>query len=75
MPMAYTAEFYRALHNMYGSDHRPVQLGLTLKDFHYPDFADFNNLLDISKPRQGYGEIEIEYVKISDFAFMKCMIL
>ena len=32
--------YYKCLHNVFGSDHRPVQLSLTIKDFKQPDFAD-----------------------------------
>ena len=49
---------------MLGSDHRPVQLGLTLKDFDHPQFAELPRLLNIEEPRQGYGEIKIESVNI-----------
>ena len=71
MPSAYTGDFYRALHDMYGSDHRPVQLGLTLKDFDYPEFADFSRLLDTTNPRQGYGQIKIQSVNITNFDLSK----
>ena len=56
---------------MLGSDHRPVQLGLTLKDFDHPQFAELPRLLNFEEPRQGYGEIKIESVNIYDFDFSK----
>ena len=59
MPMHWNADFYRGIHEMHGIDHRPVQLGLTLKEFDYPEFASIPKLLNMAKPRQGYGEIKI----------------
>lgn len=38
--------YYKCLHNVYGSDHRPVQLSVTIKDFRQPDFANVQKLLD-----------------------------
>ena len=39
------AGHYKCLHNVFGSDHRPVQLSLTIKDFKQPDFANLQKLL------------------------------
>ena len=33
-------DYYRCLHNVYGSDHRPVIRGITIKGFGYPQFAE-----------------------------------
>jgi len=41
-------DFYACLHDVLGSDHRPVQLGLTIKDFKQPEFGDLTKLLDRS---------------------------
>ena len=38
LPGEWSANFYRCIHEMLMSDHRPVQLGLTLKDFGHPQF-------------------------------------
>ena len=49
---------------MYGSDHRPVVRGLTLKGFGNPKFADVQRLVDIDKPEQGLGRFDIEMVNV-----------
>ena len=33
MPIKWVPEFYKSMPYVFGSDHRPVQLGLTLKDW------------------------------------------
>ena len=71
----WSADFYRCLHNCFGSDHRPVQLGITLKDFNQPKFQDVSRILDMQNPRQGYGEITIQLVSITNLDFEKSFIL
>ena len=48
-------DLYNGLHEVFGSDHRPVVRALTIKDFKQPTFAEINKLLDIQNPVQGYG--------------------
>ena len=74
-PSEWTADFYRCLHDFHGSDHRPVQLGLTLHNFGQPKFQDLNRLIDMSTPRQGYGLIQIKLVSISSLDFQKSFVL
>ena len=50
-----TDEQYACLHDVFGSDHRPVQRSLTIKNFKQPDFADIRKLLDTNNPIQGFG--------------------
>ena len=71
MPCNVRYNFYRCLHEMHGSDHRPVQLGLTLENFGQPQFQELHRLLDMESPRQGYGELKISMVSISEFNFNK----
>jgi len=58
-PGVHNVDFYSCMHHIHGSDHRPVQLGVTLKKFGHPTFASLPRLLDMTTPRQGYGEIKI----------------
>jgi len=39
-------EFYTCHHNVYGSDHRPVQRSITIKNFGQPRFAETTKLFD-----------------------------
>ena len=55
---------YKCLHNVHGSDHRPVQLSISIKDFKQPDFAEIQKLMNRDKPNQGYGQLDIEMVDI-----------
>ena len=55
---------YSCLHHIFGSDHRPVCLSLTIKDFKQPDFADIQKLLAEDDPIQGYGQFDIEMIDI-----------
>jgi len=73
--MEYTSDFYRCIHNCHGSDHRPVQLGITLKNFGQPRFQDLARLVNTDVPRQGYGELTVKMVSISNFDFSKSFIL
>ena len=57
-------DYYKCLHNVYGSDHRPVVRGLTLKGFGNPKFADVQRLVDMEKPEQGLGRFDIEMVNV-----------
>ena len=60
---------------MHGSDHRPVQLGVTLKDFKFLDFQELPRLLDLNNPRMGYGEVKITSVKLDKLDFSKSLLL
>ena len=62
---------YKCLHNVFGSDHRPVQLSLTIKDFKQPDFANLQKLLNREQPDQGYGQLDIEMVDIKSLNLAK----
>ena len=63
------AQQYQCHHDMFGSDHRPVSLLLKLKNFKQPSMCDLSKLLNINKPRQGYGELKLEIVEITDLNF------
>ena len=39
-------EFYKSREEILGSDHRPVQRSLTIKNFRQPAYADIQKLLD-----------------------------
>lgn len=52
------------MHDVLGSDHRPVQLGLTIKDFKQPEFGDLDKLLDRLHPNQGIGQYDLEMVDV-----------
>ena len=56
---------------MHGSDHRPVQLGVTLKDFGHPNFQELHRLLDLNNPIQGYGEIKVQMVGLNQIDLTK----
>ena len=71
MPSEWSADFYRCLHEMHGSDHRPVQLGVTLKDFGHPNFQELHRLLDMNNPIQGYGEIKVQMVGLNQIDLTK----
>lgn len=45
-----SVDFYRCLHDFFGSDHRPVQLGLTIKGFGQRQFAELPRLLNMDEP-------------------------
>ena len=55
-------ESYQCHHDVYGSDHRPISLLLKVKNFKQPSFCNLTKLLDMSCPRQGYGEIRPEMI-------------
>jgi len=74
-PQTWSADFYRCVHAMNGSDHRPVQLGLTLKDFGHPTFQELARLLDREHPRQGYGEVRPQMVNLSGLNFSQHLFL
>ena len=60
---------YDCLHDMFGSDHRPVVLSLKIRNFDEPQFCRLNSLL--KTPSLGYGEIDIELVDIQGLDFEK----
>lgn len=68
-------DFYRCMHNIVGSDHRPVQMGVTLKGFGHPRFVDLPRMLDPKNPRQGFGQIKPNLVSISYINFSKSLVL
>ena len=43
-------EFYKGRHDIFGSDHRPVQRSLTIKNFKQPVYADIQKLLNMDNP-------------------------
>ena len=75
MPAPWSTDFYKCLHEMHGSDHRPVVLGITLNDFKHPDFQELPRLLDMENPRQGYGELKINLVSLTEFNFNRSLVL
>ena len=64
-------DFYTCLHNVFGSDHRPVQRALTIKNFKQPDFADVQKLLDMNCTIQGYGQFDILIVNVTKLDLIK----
>ena len=64
---------YDCMHEVYGSDHRPVILKLNIRDFEDPQYCELNDLL--IKPSLGYGEMDIELVDIQglDFSQVKTL--
>lgn len=49
-------DYYNCLNTVYGSDHRPVALCLTMKDFFKTgNFCDIDRLFDMANPNLGYG--------------------
>lgn len=75
LSVSHSVDVYKCMHEVYGSDHRPVQLGITLKDVLKPRFQDLNKLLNKSVPRQGYGELCIKLVELSQIDFSKSFTL
>lgn len=43
-------DFYHCLHEFFGSDHRPVMLGTTIRDFGQPRFQELPRLLNMDQP-------------------------
>ena len=55
---------------MYGSDHRPVALSLTVQGFFDTGtFCEVDKLLDMNNPEQGYGEFDVELLDLSGLNF------
>lgn len=75
-PTVCEALFYRSLHQMHGSDHRPVQLGLSINlssdDTSRMD-QDVCRILDQNNPRQGFGEIRVTSVSIANLDLSKSL--
>ena len=57
-------EVYTCLHDVFGSDHRPVNRIITIKNFKQPKFAEVHKLLDTNNAIQGYGMFDIDLVDI-----------
>lgn len=55
---------YTAMHDIYGSDHRPVILDMTLKDFGHPAYSCIDRILEEDEPEQGKGVITLQIVNI-----------
>ena len=48
-------DYYNCLDTVYGSDHRPVALCLTVKDFFEPgNFCEIDRLFDVNNPHLGH---------------------
>ena len=58
---------YECHHDVFGSDHRAVSAHLKIKNFGMQNYCDLQQMLDIQKPVQGYGELSMEMVDISNF--------
>ena len=65
-------DFYNCLQDVYGSDHRPVALSITVQGFFSPgQYCDVDRLLDFENPQLGYGEIDIMMIDIKDLDYTK----
>ena len=53
---------YNGLHDVLGSDHRPVVRALSIKNWSQPQFAIASRLLDPSSPVLGFGRLDIQLV-------------
>ena len=62
-------EKYDCLHQVTGSDHRPVILSLKIRNFDEPQFCSLGSLL--KKRSLGYGEFDLELVDIQGLSFEK----
>jgi len=58
---------YRCLHEVTGSDHRPVILDLQINDFCQPPFSSIERLLNHKEPEQGKGLLTFQIISISGF--------
>ena len=52
---------YECLHEIQGSDHRPVCLSLTIKDFGHPQYYELPKMLEA---KQGFGLLDFEFLII-----------
>ena len=55
-------DFYVGRHDIFGSDHRPVQRAMTIKNLVNPQYADALKIFDKDDPVMGYGEFDIQEV-------------
>ena len=56
---------YECLHEVYGSDHRPVTLALSVKNFTRPKYYELARLFEA---KQEVGLIEFEFMIIEELA-------
>ena len=60
-------DYYNCLDTVYGSDHRPVALCLTVQDFFKPgNFCEIDRLFDVNNPHLGYGEFDVQMIDLKD---------
>ena len=52
---------YKCLHEVQGSDHRPVCLALTIKNFGHPQYYELPQMLEA---KQGVGLLDFEFLII-----------
>ena len=57
-----SVESYDCLHDVYGSDHRPVALSLSIRDFGWPQYYEMPKMNE----QPSYGIFDIEYVNIEE---------
>ena len=43
-------DLYEGRHDVFGSDHRPVQRAITIKNMYKPEYAKISKLLDADNP-------------------------
>lgn len=62
---------YNGLHDVLGSDHRPVVRALAIKNWSAPQFAVASKLLDPTFPVLGFGKLDIQLVDVMWLDFSK----
>ena len=59
---------YKCMHEVLGSDHRPVVLSFKIKNFSHPQYYDLPQML---RPKQGLGKIDIEFIIVEALNLVK----
>ena len=66
-----TDEQYVGRHDLFGSDHRPVQRVTIIKGLANQEYSDVQRLFQMDKPVIGYGEFDIMHVDLKGLDLQK----